>query len=297
MNGADLRRLLERVRAGEVSPDDAAEALRTLPFEGVADGLARVDHHRPLRAGAPEVVLGEWKTADAIAEILASLAQGGRGALATRVSAQKADRVRERLAEARYDEASRTLVVPAPEPARAPGRIAVIAAGTSDAPVAAEVVATAEFLGHAVDRIDDVGVAGLPRVLHASERARDADVAVVVAGMEGALPSVLAGLLAAPIVAVPTSVGYGVGAGGLAALSSMLASCAPGVAVVNIDNGFGAAVAASRMCRIGEPPSRVPGDDAAVGSGPSEASAKTRGAGARGSAREDGENAPDSHDP
>ncbi len=251
MTPSDLRALLEKVRSGEVGLEEATEALRTLPFEDLASGSARVDHHRALRSGIPEVVLGEWKTGESIAEILASLAAGGTGgALATRVSADKAEVALAALPEARYDPVANTVVVPAREPARAPGRIAVASAGTSDAPVAAEAAVTAEFLGHDVVRIEDVGVAGLPRVVEASERLRSADVAVVVAGMEGALPSVLAGLIEAPVVAVPTSVGYGVGLGGFVAMLSMLAGCAPGVTVVNIDNGFGGAVAASRMGRI-----------------------------------------------
>lgn len=251
MSPEAIRRLLEAVRAGDIDLDTALERLRGLPFEEIGDGLARVDHHRPLRAGTPEVVLGEWKSGEAIGEILASLAASGRGALATRVSAEKAAAACAAVSGARYEHEARAVVVPPGEAdtERAAGRIAIVAAGTSDASVAAEAATTAEFLGHDIWRIDDVGVAGLPRVLAAAERARAADALVVVAGMEGALPSVLAGLVDAPIVAVPTSVGYGVGAGGLAALAAMLASCAPGVTVVNIDNGFGGAVAASRICR------------------------------------------------
>ena len=249
MDRDSVRALLERVRDGEVELADAEEALRTLPFESLGD-VARVDHHRELRSGIPEVVLGEWKSAGDIAEILASLADRSGGALATRVSEAKAERVCEALAGARYDAESQTVVVPGTAPRRAPGRVAVVSAGTSDRPVAREAAVTAEFLGHGVDRIDDVGIAGLPRVVDASERIRRVDVVVVVAGMEGALPSVMASLIASPVVAVPTSVGYGVGLGGFVAMLSMLGGCAPGVTVVNIDNGFGAAVAASRMCRI-----------------------------------------------
>jgi pyridinium-3,5-biscarboxylic acid mononucleotide synthase len=251
VNRDRLRSLLEQVRTGKLDLEAAIESLRTLPFEAVGE-VARVDHHRELRSGVPEVVLGEWKTADDIAAILASLAGGARGALATRVSADKAAAVALALPEVVYHEVAQALVVPAREPLRLPGRIAVVSAGTSDRPVASEAAVTASFLGHEVERIDDVGVAGLPRLIDASETIREADVAVVVAGMEGALPTVLASLIAAPVVAVPTSVGYGVGLGGFVAMLSMLGGCAPGVTVVNIDNGFGGAVAASRMCRIGQ---------------------------------------------
>jgi pyridinium-3,5-biscarboxylic acid mononucleotide synthase len=254
VNRDRLRTLLEQVRSGEVDLEAAVESLRTLPFEAVGE-VARVDHHRELRSGVPEVVLGEWKTAEDIAAILASLAKGGRGALATRVAPDKAAAVRAALPDdldgVAYHEVARALVVPASAPLRAPGSIAVVSAGTSDRPVASEAAVTAEFLGHEVVSIDDVGIAGLPRLIAASETIRRADVAVVVAGMEGALPSVLASLIAAPVVAVPTSVGYGVGLGGFVAMLSMLGGCAPGVTVVNIDNGFGGAVAAARMCRIG----------------------------------------------
>jgi len=248
MDAEDVRRLLEEVRAGTLSPAQAAERLRILPYEAVGEA-ARVDHHRELRSGIPEVVLGEFKTAEQISDILEALARGGSGALATRVDAEKARAVRARVARALYHEVARMLVVEPDRPrgGRGRGTIAVVAAGTSDLPVAEEAALTAEFLGHPVARLTDVGVAGLHRVLAASEKLRACEVAVVVAGMEGALPSVVAGLIDRPIVAVPTSVGYGVGLGGFAAMLAMLASCSPGVAVVNIDNGFGAAVAAARI--------------------------------------------------
>ncbi|HYU14891.1 MAG TPA: nickel pincer cofactor biosynthesis protein LarB [Candidatus Acidoferrum sp.] len=250
MDREDIRRLLEEVKSGQVEPEEALERLRRMPFERVG-GVARVDHHRALRSGAPEVVLGEFKTAEQIAVILESLAEGGAGALATRVDAEKAEAVLRRLGGARHHPAARLVVVdPArPRAGRGRGFIAVVSAGTSDAPVAEEAALTAEFLGHRVVRVADVGVAGLHRVWAASEELRGCGVAIVVAGMEGALPSVLAGLIDRPIVAVPTSVGYGVGLGGFAAMLTMLASCSPGVTVVNIDNGFGAAVAAARINR------------------------------------------------
>ena len=248
MHPAEVRRLLEEVKAGTLPVAEAAERLRLMPYEAVGQA-ARVDHHRELRSGIPEVVLGEFKTAEQIAEIVLALAGGGSGALATRVDAAKAAVVGARVAGARYHPVARLVVVDPVRPrgARGRGTIAVVAAGTSDLPVAEEAALTAEFLGHRVSRLTDVGVAGLHRVLSASEELRACEVAVVVAGMEGALPSVVAGLIDRPIVAVPTSVGYGVGLGGFAAMLTMLASCSPGVAVVNIDNGFGAAVAAARI--------------------------------------------------
>jgi pyridinium-3,5-biscarboxylic acid mononucleotide synthase len=263
----DIRRLLEEVKAGRTSPGEAAERLRRMPYEVVGEqpgGMARVDHHRALRSGIPEVVLAEFKSAEQVAAILGALAGGGGGgggALATRVDPDKARAVGALLPAARYHEVARLLVVEPARPRQARGRgvIAVVAAGTSDLPVAEEAALTAEFLGHEVSRVTDVGVAGLQRVLAASEELRACEVAVVVAGMEGALPSVVAGLIDRPIVAVPTSVGYGVGLGGFAAMLGMLSSCSPGVTVVNIDNGFGAAVAAARINRRRD----VAGDEAA----------------------------------
>jgi NCAIR mutase (PurE)-related protein len=244
-----LEALLGRVAAGELAPGDAADELRRLPFEAL-DGYAVVDHHRALRAGIPEVVLGERKTAEQIAEIMAALAAGGAGALATRVAPDKARVVSDALPEARYHEAARALVVAPAEPRRVGrGVIAVASAGTSDRAVAEEAAVTLEFLGHEVDRIDDIGIAGLQRLVAHAERLRAAEVAIVIAGMEGALPTAVAGLIDRPIIAVPTSVGYGVGLGGFVAMLGMLASCAPGVTVVNIDNGFGAAVAAALINR------------------------------------------------
>jgi pyridinium-3,5-biscarboxylic acid mononucleotide synthase len=242
-----LRDLLRGVEQGSVSVEQAAEALRTLPFDALGE-LARVDHHRELRVGSPEVVFGESKSASDIAAILRALAGGGGGGLATRVDRDKAAAVLAELPGAAYHEVARAVVV-APAEARRAGRgtIAVVAAGTSDRPVAEEAAVTLEFLGHRVARLTDVGIAGLQRVVGVAEELRRAAVCVVVAGMEGALPGVVAGLVASPVVAVPTSVGYGVGLGGFVAMLSMLTTCSPGVVVVNIDNGFGAAIAAARM--------------------------------------------------
>ena len=212
-------------------------------------GFARVDVDRARRTGDPEVVYGEGKTPDQVVHILATLhdRHPERSVLATRLSAEAQDLVAERLPEAVVDPVARAATL-GPLPT-VQGTVAVIAAGTSDAPVAAEAALTARVHGAEVRRIDDVGVAGLHRILEARERFADADCLVVVAGMEGALPSVVGGLTGVPLVAVPTSVGYGASFGGLAALLGMLNSCAPGVVVVNIDNGYGAGVFAARVAR------------------------------------------------
>jgi pyridinium-3,5-biscarboxylic acid mononucleotide synthase len=246
-----LLELLARVSRGELTAAAAADHLRELPFEELPAGAgdAVIDHHRSLRTGIPEVVLGEWKTASQIASILRSLARHGAGALATRVSPDKAVAVVAALPDAEYAEVARVLRVPPAERPTSRGTVAVVCAGTSDLPVAEEAAVTVEFLGCAVTRIVDVGVAGLHRLFARLADIRAADAVIVVAGMEGALPSVIAGLIDRPLIAVPTSVGYGVGAGGLVALASMLSSCAAGVVTVNIDNGFGAAVAAARIAR------------------------------------------------
>ncbi len=247
MDEARLLELLDRVARGAVAPADAALALRDLPFEALPEAV--VDHHRELRTGVPEVVLGEWKTAAQIAAILTALAAPGGGALATRVDAAKALEVVAAVPHAEHVPAARIVRIAPATPRAVRGRIAVVCAGTSDGPVAEEAAVTAAFLGCTVVRISDVGVAGLHRLLVRIAELRTVDAVIAVAGMEGALPSVIAGLIDRPLIAVPTSIGYGVGAGGLVALASMLTSCAPGVVTVNIDNGFGAAVAAARIAR------------------------------------------------
>ncbi len=250
MKPQQLKALLEKVRAGDVDVEAAADKLRTMPFERLNDQV-HVDHHRELRAGVPEVVLGERKTADQIATILTALAQHGNGALATRVSEDKATAIKTALPHVVHHEVARSLVLE-PEQPRGDvgiGSVAVACAGTSDLPVAEEAALTLSFLGHRVDRINDIGVAGLQRLVAHTERLRAANVVIVVAGMEGALPSVVAGMVNRPVIAVPTSVGYGVSLGGYVAMMGMLSSCSPGVMVVNIDNGFGAAVAASMINR------------------------------------------------
>jgi len=249
MDPAGLKQLLQRVANGSTTIAEAESRLRELPFERVGD-IANVDHHREIRVGVPEVVFGQNKSAEQIATLMRALAKNGAGALATRVDFQKATAVVAGVPGAAYDATARVLVV-SPERPRPPGRgfIAIVSAGTSDEPVAAEAAATLAFLGNEVARIRDVGVAGVHRVLDKTDRLRAAEVCIVVAGMEGALPSVVAGLVDRPIIAVPTSVGYGVSLGGFVAMLGMLSSCAAGVTVVNIDNGFGAGVAASLINR------------------------------------------------
>lgn len=249
MDAEALRHLLEAVATGETTVVAASERLRVLPFADLGD-MAVVDHHRELRSGIPEIVYGESKTADEIARLMAELATGGGGALATRVDAEKARAVASDLPEVIYHERARALVV-APARPRVAGRgpIAVVCAGTSDLPVADEAAITLEFLGQRIVRRNDIGIAGLQRLVAAAEDLRQCTVVIAVAGFEGALPSAVSGLVAAPVIAVPTSIGYGVGLGGLAALTTMLAGCSPGVSVVNIDNGLGAAVVAARINR------------------------------------------------
>jgi NCAIR mutase (PurE)-related protein len=247
MDPKGLKELLERVREGTVSPDDAVKRLATLPYEDL--GFAKVDHHRALRRGFPEAVFGAGKTPDQIVAIVERIASHGQRVLVTRTTAEVHRRVAEVLPVARYHEAARCVTVETTPPPPLAGRIAVAVAGTSDLPVAEEAAVTSAFYGAEVDRVYDVGVAGLHRLLDRAETIRQAGVVIVVAGMEGALPSVVAGLVDAPVVAVPTSVGYGASFHGLAALLAMLNSCASGVGVVNIDNGFGAAHLACLILR------------------------------------------------
>ena len=238
--------MLDDLVEGRISTDEALEGLRDLPYEALVD--ARVDHHRELRTGQPEAVYGPGKTPEDAAAIASALAARASGAvLLTRATPEQAAAAAAAVPGAWYDERSRLVVVkPAPRiDGGAP--VAVVAAGTSDIPVAEEAAVTLEASGRSVARIFDVGVAGVHRVLEHRRAFDDADCVIVVAGMEGALPSVVTGLTATPVVAVPTSVGYGAAFEGIAALLGMLSSCAPGVAVVNIDNGFGAAQVALRI--------------------------------------------------
>jgi len=247
MDPRHLKELLERVRDGKVRPDEAARQLATLPFEDL--GFAKIDHHRALRRGFPETVFGAGKTVDQVVQIVERITARGQRVLVTRTTPEVHEAVREIRPEAQYHDLARCLTVQGERAPALRGRIAVVAAGTSDLSVAEEAAVTAEFHGGAVDRVYDVGVAGLHRLLDRAETIRQANVVVVVAGMEGALPSVVAGLVDAPVVAVPTSVGYGAAFQGLAALLAMLNSCASGVGVVNIDNGFGAAHLACLILR------------------------------------------------
>ncbi len=246
MNAEDLRDLLEGVRAGLLTPAQAQERLAHLPYADL--GFARVDHHRTLRLAMPEVVFGEGKSAEQISRIAQEIAEKHGRVLVTRVEAEKARQVRDAWAEPVYDPISRTLRCTRTEPpCRTCDPVAVVTAGTSDLPVAEEAVQTLEVAGVRALRVYDAGVAGLHRLFADLPRLASAPAVIVVAGMEGALPSVIGGLVGCPVVAVPTSVGYGVALGGLTALFGMLTSCASGIAVVNIDNGFGAAMAVLRI--------------------------------------------------
>ena len=244
-----LRQLLAQVAAQEVSPDEAFQSLQTLPFEDL--GFARIDHHRAIRTGAPEVVYGAGKTADQIARIVERIHAAGQPGLVTRVDPTKGAAVIEDLNSdaARYEQAAQMIVVGDRLEDCGRGEIAVVAAGTSDHYAAEEAALTAHVLGNQVTRIQDVGVAGLQRILAVRDQLEAAEVVIVVAGMEGALPSVVRGLISRPVIAVPTSVGFGASFSGVAALLGMLNSCAPGLTVVNIDNGFGAGYAAALMNR------------------------------------------------
>ncbi len=248
MNPEQLRKLMEAVREGEVTPEGACDRLRDLPFEDL--GFAKVDHHRALRTGMPEVIYAKAKTSEQVARIFASMSAAGGNVLATRASREQFEAVLEVEPRAIFHEiASCITLKQGIDPPRS-GVVAVVCAGTSDLPVAEEAAVTAELMGNPVERIVDVGVAGLHRLLTQHTRLREAAVLIVCAGMEGALPSVVGGLVAAPVIAVPTSVGYGASFSGLAALLGMLNSCSPNVTVVNIDNGFGAAYVATLINRV-----------------------------------------------
>ena len=244
-----LERLLVEVAAGRTTPEQALEQLRHFPTESLS--FAQLDHHRTLRQGHPEVVFCAGKTAEQVLVICERLAAQGGGFLGTRATPDQAEALAARFPGLEWNALGKTVLLRSisPQPSAVSGTVVVACAGTSDLPVAEEAAVTADALGARVERLTDVGVAGLHRLLDASETLRTADVLIVVAGMEGALPSVAGGLVGAPVIAVPTSVGYGASFGGLAALLAMLNSCAAGVTVVNIDNGFGAAMAAMRILR------------------------------------------------
>lgn len=247
MDEQRLRSLLAEVAAGDASVDDAIHRLRHLPFEDLY--YAKVDHHRALRTGFPEVVFCQGKTAEQIVGIMRALSANAQVVLGTRADRDRYDAVREAFPQAVYHEAPRIIQIGTPLAEAGIGPCLVISAGTSDIPVAEEAAIVVEAAGCVVDRVFDVGVAGLHRLLEHRDRMDAAQVVIVVAGMEGALASVVGGLVSQPVIAVPTSVGYGASFGGLAALLSMLNSCASGVVVVNIDNGFGAGYFAAMLCR------------------------------------------------
>jgi NCAIR mutase (PurE)-related protein len=243
MDGNDLKKILEAVKSGQVPVEAALEKLRSLPYEDV--GCAKLDLHRAIRTGFPEVVFCQGKTCEQSVEIVRQLARHHAKVLATRVAPDVAARIVETVEGCTYHEIARLLVVERPaekaaKPAEDAKFVMVLCAGTADLPVAEEAALTAQTMGSRVERAYDVGVAGLHRLLDQREKLLQANVLIVVAGMEGALPSVVGGMVSCPVIAVPTSVGYGASFGGLAALLAMLNSCAAGIAVMNIDNGFGA---------------------------------------------------------
>ena len=260
MTAAALLKLLAEVERGDITPEAAADRLSSLPFEDL--GHTRVDHHRSLRTGLPEVIFAAGKTPSQVADIFSSLSKDGVDVLATRVDAATAQLVLSRHPDATHNPIARTIALrqTALHGDLARGHVAVVCAGTSDVPTAEEAAVTAETFGARVTRLYDVGVAGLHRLLAVRESLRTADAIIVCAGMEGALPSVVGGLVSVPVIAVPTSVGYGASFGGSAALLGMLNSCSPNVVVVNIDNGFGAAYSAVLIARAssGESGSTVP---------------------------------------
>jgi NCAIR mutase (PurE)-related protein len=256
MNPESLRYLLEAVAKGTVPPDQALEQLKHFDVESVGD-FAKVDHHRTLRTGFPEVIWGQDKTPEQIIQIMQVLRKSEGVVMATRVSSETYSQIRSQLRGtegdiAYFPKARICAILPAISAPVPQGTIAILTAGTADLPVAEEAAVTAELCGFRVDRLWDVGVAGIHRLLNNREVIDRADVVIVVAGMEGALPSVVAGLADCPVIAVPTSVGYGASFGGLAPLLTMLNSCAAGIGVVNIDNGFGASILAGQILRTAQ---------------------------------------------
>jgi pyridinium-3,5-biscarboxylic acid mononucleotide synthase len=243
-----IRKLFEQVRRGKLSPDDAVQRLRHLPFEDL--GFAKIDHHRALRAGMPEVIFGEGKSPAQVAQIFSRLAKHAGNVLATRADEKQFAAVKRKVRGAEFRELGRAIVLQRDAHEYGKGTVAVVSAGTSDIPVAEEAVVTAEIMGNEVEHFYDVGVAGIHRLLANREALTKARVVIVCAGMEGALPSVVGGLVGVPVIAVPTSVGYGASFKGLTALLGMLNSCASNVSVVNIDNGFGAGYVASLINRL-----------------------------------------------
>ncbi len=248
MTEDQIRRILEEYKAGGLSSDEALNRLRVLPFEDL--GFANVDHHRSLRQGFPEVIFGAGKTPDQVGRIVESMHKHDHNILITRATGAHFERVRHIAPEAEYHESARAISILKDRTVHGKGTVMIISAGTSDMPVADEAVVTLKVMGNKIDPLYDVGVSGIHRLLDRRARLAEARVVIVVAGMEGALPSVVGGLVSVPVIAVPTSVGYGASFNGLAALLGMLNSCASNVTVVNIDNGYGAAVVASLINRL-----------------------------------------------
>jgi NCAIR mutase (PurE)-related protein len=274
MTRETILQLLQAVQAGTTTPAAAMHELAVMPYEDA--GFARIDHHRALRLGLPEVIYAAGKSPAQVAEIFARMAAAGGSVLATRADAAAYDAVKARVPEAVYHETARVIGLRAGDAGEKAGPVAVVCAGTSDLPVAEEAATTAEYLGCEVSRIWDVGVAGLHRILAAREGLSAARAVIVCAGMEGALPSVVGGLVAAPVIAVPTSIGYGAAFGGVAALLGMLNSCSPNVCVVNIDNGFGAAYVAAMVVRAQSSDHRAQGADEAAAENGAAAAASLR---------------------
>jgi len=249
MNVDHLKRLLEKVQSGKIKVERALRELKTLPFEDI--GCATIDHHRSLRQGAPETIFGEGKTAAQVLSIMKKMQEKGNNILVTRLSREKVVPIKRAFSKAQYYPQSRALtLVNHPIKIVGKGTILVVCAGTSDIPVSEEAIVTAKMMGNRVEHLYDVGVAGIHRLMSQKEKLMSAQVLIVVAGMEGALPSVVGGLVDRPLIAVPTSVGYGSNFGGVTALLAMLNSCASGNSVVNIDNGYGAAHVASLINRL-----------------------------------------------
>lgn len=248
MNIESLKQILQQVAGGRTSVEEAAESLKQLPFQDI--DFAHIDHHRSLRKGFPEVIFGQGKTAEQVTGILERMLPHENIVLVTRVNPEKAERIISTVPQAEYHEDARMIVCKKGEIAiKGRGTVLILSAGTSDIPVAREAFLTAKYMGNPVESIFDVGVAGIHRLLAHKDALSQAAVLVVVAGMEGALPSVVAGMVERPVIAVPTSIGYGASLGGLTALFGMLNSCSSNVAVVNIDNGFGAGYMASAINR------------------------------------------------
>src|SRR5947209_3523931 len=248
MDATTLRKLMQEVKKGTISPDEAVARLRHLPFEDL--GFAKVDHHRRLRTGMPEVIFSRGKSPQQVAGIFKKLAATGSNVLATKADAAHFRAVKKVLKKAEYHELAQAIVLKQDTSRYGKGIIAVVSAGTSDIPVAEEALVTADVMGNDVAHVYDVGVAGIHRLLANKTILDDARLVIVCAGMEGALPSVVGGLVGVPVIAVPTSIGYGAAFKGLAALLGMLNSCASNVSVVNIDNGFGAGYVASMINRL-----------------------------------------------